>query len=159
MDWINGGQDRYDGLLGRMIREAATLELYLENIVKQLCGSPYGALLISGESSSRVIIACRALANARDDIPEASKQEFKVLLTEAKAAFERRHQYVHGAIGWEGEDGIPGTLRSRRLKSEGQFERLDIDDLAKLANEFNRLIFATGGWFRSLVAQQPPGSD
>lgn len=149
-DWINGGQDRFDSLLGRMIREAAMLERYLETIVKQLCGSPYGALLISGESSSRVITACRALADARDDLPEASKQGLKTLLTQSKGAFERRHRYVHGSIAWAGE-GTPGTMRSRRLKSEHQFEPVNLDDLADLANEFNRLIFAAGDWVRLLI--------
>ncbi|QUC56035.1 MULTISPECIES: hypothetical protein [unclassified Streptomyces] len=146
-EWITGGQQRFDNLLGRMIREAATLEMYLELTVKQLCGSPYGALLISGESSSRVITACRALVDARNDIPEEGKEEFRALLAQAKQAFERRHRYVHGAIGWEG-DGIAGTMRNRRLKAEGQFERIDIDDLEALGNEFNRLTFVAGSCLR-----------
>ncbi|MEU0786987.1 hypothetical protein ABZ341_36175 [Streptomyces sp. NPDC006173] len=155
-EWITGGQQRFDSLLGRMIREAAMLETYLETIVKELCGSPYGALLISGESSSRVITACRALVDARDDITEPGKQDLKKLLTESKAAFERRHRYVHGAIAWEGE-GIPGTMRSRRLKNGHQFERIDIDDLEALANEFNRLIFAATNCF-VLLGQMPHAS-
>lgn len=150
--WLTGDADRYDSLLGRMIREAATLEHFLEAIVKELCGSPYGALLVSGEPTSRILTVWRTLGDARDDIPAASKQEVKDLVPQIKEAFDRRNQYVHGAIAWEGE-GVPGTMRGRRLKSAGQFEKLDIDDLADLANEFNRLSFAVSAWFRSATEQ------
>ncbi|MDX3069606.1 hypothetical protein AB0G86_34850 [Streptomyces scabiei] len=125
-----------DSLLGRMIREAATLEMYLERLVKQLCDSPYGALLISGESSSRVLAACRALVDARDDICATEKDEFRTLIVQAKQAFERRHRYVHGAIAWGAES--KGIMRSRRLKAEHQFELADLEDLSALCVEFNR---------------------
>ncbi|WP_371581073.1 hypothetical protein [Streptomyces sp. NBC_01314] len=126
-----------DSLLGHMIRDAATLEMYLETLVKLLCNSPSGALLISGESSSRVITACRALVDALDDIPQNEKTEFRTLLSQSKQAFERRHPYVHGAIAWNA-DG-KGAVRSRHLKTEAQFELVDLEDLSALGAEFNRL--------------------
>ncbi|MFJ1788375.1 hypothetical protein ACIOML_29225 [Streptomyces anulatus] len=131
--------DAFDRSLGWMIREAASLELLLETIVKELCESPYGALLISGEPSSRVLNVCKVLIDAHTEIPEDHRAEFKKMLVEAKAAFERRHGYVHGAVGWVG-DGIPGNMRSRRLKAGQDFRPIELDDLNQLAREFNRLI-------------------
>lgn len=136
--------------LGRMIREAATLETHLETIVKVLCGSPYGALLISGESSSRVIDACRALIKVHQGVTEEWRAEFNTVLSAAKQAFERRHKYVHGAIAWQGE-GIPGTARSRRLKLETEFVPLDLKDLLSLTAEFNRLIGAAAACLAAAV--------
>ncbi|MEV7163121.1 hypothetical protein AB0N60_13590 [Streptomyces microflavus] len=131
--------DALDRALGWMIRDAATLEMYMETIVKVLCESPYGALLISGESSSRVLNVCKVLIDAHPEVPDAHRTEFKKTLVEAKAAFERRHSYVHGAIGWAGA-GIPGNVRSRRLRAGQDFQPLDLEDLQQLAGEFNRLI-------------------
>ncbi|MER6601832.1 hypothetical protein [Streptomyces parvus] len=131
--------DALDRTLGWMIRDAATLEMYLETIAKVLCQSPYAALLINGETSSRVMNVCKVLIEAHTEIPETHRAESKKMLTEAKAAFERRHSYVHGAIAWEGA-GIPGNMRSRRLKAGQDFQPLDLQDLEQLAGEFNRLI-------------------
>lgn len=131
--------EAFDRSLGWMIREAASLEMYLETIVKELCQSPYGALLISGEPSSRVLNVCKVLIDAHPEIPQEHRAEFKKMLIEAKAAFERRHGYVHGAIAWVG-DGIPGNMRSRRLKAGQDFRPIELDDLNQLAGEFNRLV-------------------
>lgn len=141
--------DALDRSLGWMIRDAASLEMYLETIVKVLCESPYGALLISGEPSSRVLNVCKVLIDARPEVPDRHRAEFKKMLVEAKAAFERRHSYVHGAIGWQGE-GIPGNLRSRRLKAKQDFQPLDLQDLHQLAREFNRLV-GRGNYFLGLA--------
>ncbi|MET8377442.1 hypothetical protein [Streptomyces microflavus] len=130
--------ETFDRSLGWMIREAAGLEMYLETIVKELCESPYGALLISGEPSSRVLNVCKVLIDAHSEIPEDHRAGFKKMLVEARAAFERRHGYVHGAIAWVG-DGIPGNMRSRRLKAGTDFRPIELNDLNQLAGEFNRL--------------------
>ncbi|MGC4927244.1 hypothetical protein [Streptomyces sp. DT117] len=146
--------DALDRSLGWMIRDAATLEMYLENIVKVLCESPYGALLISGETSSRVLNVCKVLIDAHPEVPDAHRTEFKEMLVEAKAAFERRHSYVHGAIAWEGA-GIPGNLRSRRLKADQDFQPLDLQDLHQLAREFNRLVGRANYFMRLALAGFP----
>ncbi|MDW4913734.1 MULTISPECIES: hypothetical protein [Streptomyces] len=146
--------DAFDRSLGWMIREAASLEMYLETIVKELCESPYGALLISGEPSSRVLNVCKVLIDAHPEVPEEHRTEFKKMLTDAKAAFERRHVYVHGAIAWEGQ-GIPGNVRSRRLRARQDFQPLDTSDLNQLAAEFNRLIFRAGYFLRLTAAGFP----
>ncbi|NUV89982.1 hypothetical protein G6W61_27870 [Streptomyces sp. KAI-26] len=130
--------DTFDRSLGRMIREAAMLEFWLEQTVKVLCESPYGALLISGETSSRVLKVCKVLIDAHVEVAEEHRAEFKTMLKEAEAAFDRRHWYVHGAIGWEGE-GIPGNARSRRLKSSQDWQPISIDDLNQLGEELARL--------------------
>ncbi|MEV7427010.1 hypothetical protein [Streptomyces sp. NPDC091212] len=137
--------------LGRMIRQAATLELYLEQTVKVLCGGPYGALLISGESTSRVIDACRALVKVHHALTDEWREEFNTVLSDAKQAFERRNRYVHGAISWQGEVAVPGNSRSRRLKLEAEFVPLDLDDLVDLTSELNRLTLATGSCLRAAL--------
>ncbi|MGQ4355268.1 hypothetical protein [Streptomyces drozdowiczii] len=130
----------HDRSLGWMIREAATVELYLETIVKILCGSQYGALLISGAPTTRLIDACRALVDARPEVPEEDRKALKQVLVEAKAAFELRNNYVHGPIAWEA-NGIPGNTRSRHLKASRDFHPFDVNDLQELAAQFNRLTF------------------
>ncbi|MFD5787082.1 hypothetical protein ACFWH1_10760 [Streptomyces sp. NPDC127037] len=144
----------FDRALGAMVREAAMLEHYLETIVKVLCGSPHGALLISGESTSRVLTVCKALIDAHTEIPEEHRTDFKKMLTDAKTAFEQRHTYVHGAIAWQ-DEGIPGNARSRRLKHEPDFHPIESDDLHNLAQEFNRLIFRAGYFLRLAIEGFP----
>ncbi|MGW6584441.1 hypothetical protein [Streptomyces globisporus] len=146
--------DAFDRSLGRMIREAAMLEFWLEQTVKLLCESPYGALLISGESSSRVLRVCKVLIDAHTEVPEEHRAEFKTMLKEAEAAFDRRHWYVHGAIGWEGE-GIPGNARSRRLKASQDFQPINMDDLNQLGGELNRLT-GRAAYFLRLTSERFP---
>lgn len=146
--------DTFDRSLGRMIREAAMLEFWLEQTVKLLCESPYGALLISGESSGRVLQVCKVLIDAHPEVPEEHRAEFKTMLTEAKAAFDRRHWYVHGAIGWEGE-GIPGNARSRRLKASQDFQPISMDDLDELCGELGRLAGRASHFYLLLSGNLP----
>lgn len=137
----------FDRSLGWMIREAATLELYLETAVKVLCGSPYGALLISGAQTTRLLDACKALVDARPEVPEEDRLALKQVLTEAKVAFNKRNTYVHGPIGWQGE-GIPGNMRSRHLKASRDFQPFEMGELQELAAEFNRLLFRCGDFLQ-----------
>ncbi|ARI54579.1 hypothetical protein A6E92_22210 [Streptomyces sp. S8] len=137
----------HDRSLGWMIREAATLELYLETTVKILCGSPYGALLISGAATTRLMDACKALVDARPEVPKEDRAALKQVLTEAKVAFGKRNTYVHGPIGWEGE-GIPGNMRSRHLQASRDFHPFEMSELQELAAEFNRLVFRCGDFLQ-----------
>ncbi|MYT39012.1 hypothetical protein GTY66_23665 [Streptomyces sp. SID8356] len=146
--------DTFDRSLGRMIREAAMLEFWLEQTVKVLCESPYGALLISGESSTRVLQVCKVLIDAHKEVPEEHRAEFKTMLTDTKAALDRRHWYVHGAIGWEG-DGIPGNARSRRLKASQDFQPINMDDLNQLCGELNRLCGQAAYFLRLALKRFP----
>ncbi|MFI6123251.1 hypothetical protein ACIBCU_26320 [Streptomyces sp. NPDC051064] len=154
IEWMRTDKS-LDAHLGKMVRQASTLEYFLEQTAKALSGSPYGALLISGESISRVIEACKALVLAREDASAEWQARFKDTLIASKNAFERRNQYVHGSVSWRGPDGIPGTSRSRRLKPEATFIPLDLDDLASLTREFERLTFQAAACLSAALDEFP----
>lgn len=150
IEWMKTNE-ALDIHLGKMVRQASTLEYFLEQTAKALSGSPYGALLVSGESVSRVISVCRALILAREDATDEWRARFKETLDDCGKAFERRNRYVHGAVSWQGPEGLPGTSRSRRLKLEPDFVPLDMADLTELTRELNRLTLRAGACFIAVL--------
>ncbi|WP_328769850.1 hypothetical protein [Streptomyces sp. NBC_00286] len=144
--------DELDLPLGRMVRTAAQFELRLELVVKQLCESPFGALLLSGESSSRLLNACRTLLEAHDEIPPTPREELQSILREGKALLDRRHRYVHGAAGIVGETGELLSMRFRRMKAEPEFSKRSSDDLTELADAFDELTDRATKWMLACVA-------
>lgn len=154
IEWMKADQ-ALDVHLGRMVRRASTLEYILEQVGKALSGSPYGALLISGQSVTTVIESCKALILAREDATEEWRDRFAGALVASKDAFNRRNQYVHGTVTWRAADGVPGTLRSRKLKPEATFVPLDLKDLSNLTDEFRRLTFEAGACLSAVLQGFP----
>ncbi|WP_406266265.1 hypothetical protein OHT93_09245 [Streptomyces sp. NBC_00191] len=140
----------FDLALGTMVREAALVDLVLVMVAKELCGRPYGARLISGESTSRVLTVCRSLADVHHSIDEQMRVEFKALLTEAKRAFEARHRYVHGTALPNGAGKIY-AYRTRRLTIAVECTQVDVDELSKLTEEFRALGLALSDWGARLL--------
>ncbi len=154
IEWMRT-DEALDVHLGKMVRQASTLEYFLEQIAKELSGSPYGALLVSGQSVGQVIAACKALIVARPDATDEWRAKLLKAAKESRDAFDRRNQYVHGTVSWRGPDGTPGTSRSRKLKGEPEFVPLDLKDLESLTRELQRLTFETGACLAAILQGFP----
>lgn len=159
VEWMKT-DEALDLHLGQMVRLASNLEYFLEQVAKELCDSPYSALLVSGENATRVLDIVRVLITAREDATDEWRKKVQAVLADAKTAFERRNQYVHGSISWRGEGAAtPGTSRSRRLKPEPDFVPLELAELASLSKEFRRLCFATGACLAAVQQGFPDHLD
>ncbi|MEU3835584.1 hypothetical protein [Streptomyces microflavus] len=154
IEWMRT-DEALDVHLGKMVRQASTLEYFLEQTAKALSGSPNGALLISGEPVGRVITVCRKLILAREDVSDKWHARFKDTLDDCGKAFERRNQYVHGSVSWQGPNSQPGTSRSKRFKLEPEFVPLDLSDLTALTRELGRLTFRAGACLAAVLEGFP----
>ncbi|MGW7272295.1 hypothetical protein ACWGH5_17410 [Streptomyces sp. NPDC054864] len=136
--------DDFDRLLGAAVREAAMLELFLGGVAQTLSGSRYGAVLITGESSERIIRACKVLIDMHTDIPVEKRTAFKDLLAQSGELFQARHRYVHGTA-LPGVGGGVTSIRPRRLKLT-ESGPIDLAALAELSDDLKRLSDAVAAW-------------
>lgn len=135
----------FDRLLGSMVREAAMLEIFLGVAAQHLCESRYGAVLVTGESSSRILRVCTTLIDIHTDIAEQKRTELKELLTQSRDLFEKRNEYVHG-LALPGTHGGVVSIRTSRLKTEPKIGPVDIAALEKLSTDMRRLSDAVAAW-------------
>lgn len=136
------------------------LELLLGLVAQMLCNSAYGALLISGESSERLIRACKTLIDVHTDIPEPQRLELRDLLKRSSEAFQERHRYVHGSAIPNSEGGI-SNFRARRLKPGPEITPVDLEALEQLAETLKTLTLDVTHWIAVTYGEdqgEPPSS-
>jgi hypothetical protein len=144
--------DDFDRRLGAMVREAAMTDIYLVIVAQQLCDSPYGALLVAGESSSRAIEVCKTLIDAHTDIAEAKRVELRELLRRAAELVKRRNRYVHGTAIYDAA-GIAHTFRMRHHKVGLERAPVDLEDLSDIAHGFVTLSIAFNEWIAAVYGE------
>ncbi|MFB7555339.1 hypothetical protein [Streptomyces brevispora] len=154
IEWMKTDEG-LDVHLGRMVRQASTLEYFIEQTAKALSGTPEAALSVSGDMVGRLIAACKKLIEAREDVTDEWRATFEDTLDAAKTAFGRRNRYVHGSVSWQGEDSVPGTTHNKRGQPEAEFVPLDMNDLADLTRELRRLTFLAAACLSAVLEGFP----
>jgi hypothetical protein len=143
--------DDLDLRLGSMVRAAASTDFLLVIIAQQLCGGSYGALLVAGESTERVINVCKTLIDAHDDISEPRRTELRELLRQCRDLFQKRHRYVHGTA-ITGMDGGMVSIRTRRLAAKMETTPIKLEELQKLRQDFDVMGNALMDWIAEVFA-------
>lgn len=137
-----------------MVRAAAGADFALLSIAQELCDSRYGALLMAGQATGRVLEACKVLVNAHDEISQTQRDELLELLGRARTTFQKRHQYVHGVAVVDAE-GTLRSVRTRHLKAGVEGPPVSIDELHSLRVDFDALTLALVEWLATLVTGVP----
>ncbi|MFD8336791.1 hypothetical protein ACFV42_29580 [Streptomyces solisilvae] len=144
---MSADTDEMYRLMGKMVISGGELEFALGMMAAMLRGESWGSKVMAQPVSQ--IMDASAKEAAKSKRPERVAQ-WRSVLDECRAAFERRNQYVHGL--WTSEyDPVAGEFGNRsttRPVRGGGLNRQSAtrDDLQELQERFSRLIRTIHTW-------------
>ncbi|MFI1466206.1 hypothetical protein [Streptomyces wuyuanensis] len=144
--------------LGQMVVSAASLELRLQLLARELCASRYSSHFIDGESSSKIIQLAGAIAKDHPTVTPDQLSKLQAILAECKELFERRHGYVHGVWIVNSADGPPewpARQTARHTRRGMRLGVLSVEDLTDLIQRLGRVQEAIDDWIlKKIITEQ-----
>jgi hypothetical protein len=119
--------------VGAVARASANLELGLRGLCCALHASKYAAVTAAGQNILWLVDNCAAVSAKRIDVPQARRDEIRMILSRCKDSIHERNDIIHGLWAVDGQ-GAPVVLRSRRGSS----------DLTKSSVTVERVVAAVG---------------
>ncbi len=128
--------DAWLSALGRVVEQAAMMELNLRISFCQLVGSKFAAVVAGGQAPEWLIAQCRALADVHWEMSDNDRQAIKDALALCTAANQRRNVLMHGVKTFNRWPGTSTwTTRSRRHTYVPDREEWTIAEIGDVVDE------------------------
>lgn len=113
--------------LGRIVEEAATLEMALRSAFCALVGSKYAAVVAAGQNSAWLLERSQDILKVHREIQDDKRKELREALIECKAANTQRNM-IHNVWGY-GPGGETSRIASVWGKHELRVSRTTVEDV------------------------------
>lgn len=120
--------------LGRVVQEAATLEVVLRTLAAALIGSKYAAVVVAGQSTSSLVATIEAVSKVHDQVGPERREELKRMLSNVKGSIKQRNNFVHGMWA-KAADGAVTAHTSRYREIHWNKTPVRLAELTELSDE------------------------